>query len=68
MWHKNLFTLENYSISKSFLIIKGNWGEKKYLVNVYSTCVYNEKKKIWKEIMKCRRSDNNKLWCRNEKG
>jgi len=46
--------------------LEGKWGEENLLltlVNVYSSCVYSEKKIMWEELLKCRRDDENKVWC-----
>jgi len=66
IWCKSRFTLSKLRIGKGFIVLEGKWGNRKQevtIVNVYSSCELKEKNIMWEEIIKCRKYDNNKVWC-----
>jgi len=66
IWSNSKFILRKSIINKVFIVIEGEWGDSKQtitIVNVYSPRELNKRMAMWEEISKCRKDDNNKVWC-----
>ena len=71
VWNKNNFTLLKSKSVKGYIIIEGEWGENKQLVtivNVYSPCMFSERKVLWEELIKSRGDDDEGLTPTKDEG
>ena len=66
IWGKNQFKCEKSISKRGFIITIGKWGKDNIqvnIINVYSPCEINEKRRMWEDIIKYKEEVGGKVWC-----
>ncbi|XP_057452614.1 uncharacterized protein LOC130744447 [Lotus japonicus] len=66
VWRKDLFVLQNVMVGVGFMGLVGTWGIQTQvcaIVNVYSPCNLEEKRRLWAELVAWRHASPDTSWC-----
>ncbi|XP_057425694.1 uncharacterized protein LOC130719065 [Lotus japonicus] len=66
IWKQGIFNLQEFVIGNGFLGLVGVWGDmtvSSVIVNVYSSCHIEEKRRMWEELLDWKRRSSSTIWC-----
>lgn len=66
IWNKEIFKMQLTFKGGSFCGVCGEWGPLKikcFMVNIYSSCILAEKKKLWDDLRMTKRGFGRGAWC-----
>ncbi|XP_057453055.1 uncharacterized protein LOC130744910 [Lotus japonicus] len=66
IWRKDTFKLHDCLMGNGFIGLLGSWGEHEVdcvIVNVYSSCILEEKRTLWAQLVEWKRRSAVLAWC-----
>lgn len=66
VWNRKIFSMTDSSVGDGFLVVRGIWGPDNLpcgIINIYSSCILEEKKLLWEEIGEILSRELDRRWC-----